>query len=195
MGKFKVKKGISRQKLRFITIFWSMISFVILLISCSHKQTDPLFYTAEPLVARISSVGSGVDFSAEVKSLPPLDNGEREIVFDLTAPPSLNGLRVRIKGDRSEISLNGQVLSNAKLPPSATAGLGRAYEMLFAEESVSEIKSISGGECGCPKFEALTAVSTASFVIYIDPQSGAPVKIEDKKSGAFLIVGSVTFQE
>lgn len=191
----RTKKSSARQKLRFITIFGGVILCLILLNSCYRKQTDPLLYRSKPLRAGISSIGFGVDFKADVTALPPSDNREREIIFDLTAPPSLNGLRVRIKGGRAEISLNGQMLSNSNLPSNAALGLGRAFEMLSAEGSVSEIKSVSGGECGCPNFEALTAVSTASFVIYIDPTSGTPVKIADKKSGAFLIVESVTFQE
>ena len=195
IGFLKTKMKGSRQKLRFCISFLCLILCVSAVNSCSRGQRDPLSYRESPYRARIASTGFDTDLEANVKFTPSADGSGDQYVFEFSAPASLEGMSAKIKGDQVEIWLNGQMFASASLGESPRSGIFRIIEMLSPSESISGIKSASGKDCGLPQYESLTAVSTVSFVIYIDPESGFPIKVSTPSGSEYLMISFIKNEE
>ena len=191
LGYKRAKTGDLRQKLRFCICFLCLIFCVSAANSCSRGQRDPLSYRASPYRARITATGFDTDFEAIAEFTPSADGSGDRYVFEFLSPLSLEGMSAKISGGRVEIWLNGQMFAQTELAEIPKSGIFRVIEMLSPGESIKGIKSTSGKECGLPQYEKLTAVSTASFVIYIDPLSGFPVKVSTHSGGQSLTINLI----
>lgn len=176
-----------RQKLRLVAILLCLILYVFGGNSCARKPSDPLFYRNSTFKAKITAVGFGTDFRAVVTADPPLSEGGGRFVFEFLSPESLKGVEIELYGGRTRVSMGGVTFADTLLPKNKSRGLPSIAEMLSPTEPVLSIKSVRGTECGLPHREALTAVTTASAVIYIDPESALPLKAT-ANNGAYLLI-------
>ena len=177
-----------RQKLRFFIVLTAAILSLLSLNSCIYKSAPPLSSKDIPFQARVVTGGFEADIEANVSVIPAADGSDSEFRFEFLSPASLGGLEAAVKGKTVEIRLGGQTFFDGSLAFDKSSGIFRICEMLAPSESVLSIKSGRGDECGFSQHERLTVVGTASFLIHIDPESGFPLKITDKASGAFLTV-------
>ena len=184
-----------RQKLRFFIVLAAAIWCFLLLNSCIRKSSAPLSYKDFPFNATVETFGFDVDFKARVTFVPKSEESGERLSFELLAPESLGGMEIILGENGAELRLDGQAFVTAELPFDKREGIGKVARMLLPSETVLSIKSESGEACSLPRHERLTVIDTASFTIHIDPESGLPIKITDKASGAFLTVGMIQVDE
>ena len=184
----KYRKFTTRQKLRFFALFFCVFLFVFTSSACITGDGDPLSYKNDGFSARVSSYGLDRDFEALFTFSPPSENGDRDFSADFLAPETLCGLRLKKEGDRLSLSLGDTEYVSLGYSEYSHLEFFGIVKILAPDSAIRSISSVSGNECGLQHIDRLTAVTLPSAVLYIDPDSGIPLKISLSDSGAFLTV-------
>ena len=189
----KIQK--TRQKLRYILALICLSAAVICSVSCVHTSKDPLEYRTFPFTAEVSMCYYGSSFDAVFSFFAPYNNGIRDFSVRFVSPESLTGLSVSSLGKELRILLGDT--EYITLPADTLSGLRLRYaaDMLSPTAPIRSILSIRGAECGLPELTSLTAVTVGDTVIYIDPGTSLPVKIDNIKTGEYLIIKSISIEK
>ena len=186
-----IKNESTRQKLRCILILFYLFAVVICGVSCVSTRKDPLEYRLLPFAAEVSFHGRDNEFDAVFTFSTNADRQDRSFSVRFLSPESLAGLQVSYGSDGMKIFLGNTEYLSLQSSFLTKLRLYSAAEMLSPTAPIRSILSIRGAECGLPSFTSLTAVTAGDNVIYIDPESSLPVKIDNLKSGEYLIIKSI----
>ena len=190
-----IKKQKTRQKLRYALALICLLTAMISAVSCVRTSKDPLEYKTFPFTAEVSVCYRGGSFDAVFSFFAPRNNEDRDFSVRFISPESLAGLSVSRLGKDLKILLKDT--EYITLPANTVSGLRlmAVADMLSPSAPIRSILSIRGAECGLPELTSLTAVTVGDAVIYIDPESSLPVKIDNIKTGEYLIIKNISVEK
>lgn len=184
--KSKVKE--KRQKL-LLAAFLLLLAAVGVCTSCASGGSDPLAYRSRPFSALVTVKAANAEFSANYSFSATEADGARQLSIELLSPESLRGLVLSSEDGKLQIFFEGAPL--ASVPASELVLPMLVARMLDPTAPPSSVLRLRGGECGLPLYQHLTAVTVGDTVIYVDPETGLPLKLRDLRGGVLVTVNSI----
>lgn len=150
------------------------------LLACSERG-ELLDYQNEPFSARLRGKMNSIEFSAVLTLGAPAD-GARDFTLSLLSPESLAGLEFFRNADGGISARLGSLPTEFDMGED-TRSVGALVNAFTVDEVPKSISAENGKDVELSQYEKLTKLVFSSVVIYVDPESALPVKIQTVADG------------
>ena len=157
-------------------VIFLILSAALLLWSCAVTDADPTDYAVGEFIALISGRAGEVNFSATLSASAADGEGARSFSLTLTAPESLNGLRV--EGDTQRITVFLRDLAVYEGETDSLPTVKTLIEAFTPTEAPLSVSAVKGYDAGLPQYETVTLLRFTFGQVCIDPNSDDPIMIK-----------------